>query len=713
LISTIEFQQVTPPSSTHRRTPDSVIPQRFIRQGKQEIRLQEVWVVTTKHYSQNAKTKIAEKYPSRKILFFDADWLVDLVEQHLPYYWHKLPNATGSYLATLAGQIAELDTQTSLLQAPGASSKYIELDVEEYDPEQYKKSPKRHKTRVVRFIDEVLGNKISILEAEMGYGKSRIARHLVMELTNPDVLKATRTLPVFQPFSAFSRENYDGLDKRIEGLIGEACFSEARSNGETFLLVLDGIDEASGDPDRCSEVIKKVMTETQRLENVRVLLTTRPFKLIEEISNVNKSVKRYRIRPLSIAKLIRFLQDVCAQADLPKKLYDELAKSALFRQLPQNPIAASLLSNLLSQHKQELPANLTELYSKSAEYMLGRWDEKRGLSTEKLYKACERVSRQLARYMLDNQLIYISSAEAKDIVNEYLMQRNVGVSAAEVNDYLFHRSHLFGILEDSQTMFFRHRSLAEYLYALDGYQLRNLDVENKAFHPYWVNVTFFYVGLLAECPDLLRKLASLSSKDEGPRWIRSLQLANYLLAGYQSPYAVVEDVMSGLFIEISSLYLDVKKGKTKSHLDQLPEMKLLWLFAMLVKGCYGYEFFKKALPLSMAQIDEDQMVDDEVRMYALFFAACALGEMDDLCGYQFLLTTYKTEEMPIPIALGLQCETISGSKRFLKDPLIKHHQKRLRKLLGGEKDDKGAIARKVKLDELFEKPMRAISDSRR
>src|SRR4051812_37447232 len=35
---------------------------RYIRQGKQEIRLQEIWVITTKSFSQNAKIKIHDQF---------------------------------------------------------------------------------------------------------------------------------------------------------------------------------------------------------------------------------------------------------------------------------------------------------------------------------------------------------------------------------------------------------------------------------------------------------------------------------------------------------------------------------------------------------------------------------------------------------------------------------------------------------------------------
>jgi len=422
------------------------------------------------------------------------------------------------------------------------------------------------------------------------------------------------------------------------------------------------------------------------------------------VPNIEKLCKRYRIRSLSPAKLIRFITQICEQINLPKKLYQDLVKSDLFRQLPQNPIAAALISNLLSENKQELPSNLTELYSKSLQFMLGRWDEKKnGITTEKLYKACERLSRELARYMIESKIIVISRNEAEGIIDNFLQARNMGIPAAEVSKYLFGRSGIFGVLDDTDTIFFRHRSFAEYLYALDAYELRNLAVDERAFHPYWTNIFFFYVGLLAECPELLQQLVAQQPTKERSRWVRLFQLGNYLLAGYQSPYAVVEGSLRILIVELAQMYSDVKSGAIKSNLQSLSEMQLLWLFAMLSKHFYGYTFFYKALPLAMAQIDEDSGLKEETKMYALFFAACALGDLDDSCGYSFLLKSYKTEELPLPISIGLRCETNFPEKDFSKQSDIKKHAKSLKKLLTPTRGEEGYAKRRM--GELFERPL--------
>lgn len=700
----VKAQKILQNFTDVERQIDECGNKRFIKAGKEEVRLPEVWVISSKGYSQNAKIKIAEKFSTRTVHFFDADWIVDRVDEHLPWYWHQLPTAMGTYLGTLSRNIAELDGQTSVLLLPGLSPKYIELDIEEIEVDRYKKTNAKKKAHIVNFPEELVRNKISLLEAEMGFGKSKLARKIVADFSSPEVLRATGFLPIYQPFKVFSELKNLRLDAYIESKLGVACLDEAKENGNKFLLVLDGIDEANGDPDLCREIIGNLVAQVNDLDSVHILLTSRPYKLLEEIPGIMAGAKRYRIRPISTSKLFKFLREVCEEANLPRKLYEDLAKSELFRQLPQNPIAASLLSNLVAQQRGDLPSNLTELYSKSIEFMLGRWDEKRALASEKLYKTVERLARYLARFMLENKLIYISKEEAKNMCAQFMSERNMGISVDDAFEYLLNRSHILGQLDEAGTIFFRHRSFAEYLYALDAHALRDIKVENRAFHPYWMNVMFFYVGLLGECPDLLRNLAAASVTDEKSRWAKLWQMGNYLLAGYQSPYVVTEDSLDVVFTEAASLFSDVIDGHTSTKLSDLPEMKLLWLFSALMKYCYGYDFFKSALLSAMLKIDASVVTNDHIKQLALFFVASTLAEIGTNEGLVFLLKSYKTESLRLSISLALKCEMDFGKKNFDNDPLIRLHEKKLKKFLSNDKLD--SFAAQHRIDDLFEKPIK-------
>ena len=93
------------------------------------------------------------------------------------------------------------------------------------------------------------------------------------------------------------------------------------------------------------------------------------------------------------------------------KLIEDLKKSALFKVLPRTPIAAIILAKILQESRDELPSNLTELYTQYIELSLGRWDIRKGLANHKEYEASVAILTEMAKYLLDNALSALSRAK--------------------------------------------------------------------------------------------------------------------------------------------------------------------------------------------------------------------------------------------------------------------------------------------------------------
>ena len=83
-----------------RQIEECEVP-RFFRGGREKIRITEIWVVATKHITQNAKKKIYQKYSTRKIEFIAGSRLAKLVDDYAPLAWSRLPIAIGEYLHKL------------------------------------------------------------------------------------------------------------------------------------------------------------------------------------------------------------------------------------------------------------------------------------------------------------------------------------------------------------------------------------------------------------------------------------------------------------------------------------------------------------------------------------------------------------------------------------------------------------------------------------
>lgn len=677
---------------------------RTIRGGKDHVRLSEVWVVNTASISQQAQERINHKFSGQRIEFIDGEKLTELVDQHAPYFWHEIKSEVGAYLHDLSSRITQTDRECSVVSGLGCDDFYIAPEIQEIEKVRYASRNRRStKHRLVNILEEIFYSKVNFLEGEMGFGKSKTARSIVKHFCAPDRYKHHPVLPVFATF----REMVDSGRSLAEQL-SYATFKFFNFNelkGVTVLFVIDGVDEVIGRCPKWDQLLTKLADEAKAAESFRILFTSRPLKKIDEEVTIYAGARRFLLRQLSMGKLVEFITKACEKLSVPKRLFEDLQRSDLFKQLPHSPIAAALLSRLIAQNSNDLPSNLTELYSKSVENLLGRWDITKGGCTEKEYRDAERVSLDLADYIIGNQLIYISADEARQRITDWHKERNTDTNLNTLLERVFEKSGLFAIDPESGILSFRHRSFGEYLHALSGYKRHRLLPAERAFEPYWINIQFFQTGLLGDCEEHLNELLSVIPQTEVGLWLKILVMPDYFLAGYQTRYSVVEENLYKLFIDAANLFDQAKHGKTETRLAELSEMHLLWFFQRLVRNCYEYEFFRKAITGTLLKIDQE-VLPDQIRHLALFFAACFAAELNDGSGFEYLVKTYGVEKLPLAISLAIKIEQ-SSNKNFGKLPLLKDHERKLNHLLKPAHDQKiQSISQNSAISDLFDKPVK-------
>jgi len=682
---------------------------RKINGGKTETRLSEIWVVTTQGITSNAKDKIFEKYSKHNVQFIDGEHLTRLVDQHAAWFWDDVPSPIGVYITKVTKRINNLDQELNVLSSLDCQDFYIDPDIQEFSKVTYVKNHFPHVPSFVDLLDQVSRHKVCLLEGDMGSGKSKCVRVLANKLCSPEYFKKDPLLPIFLTYRGFLELYKGSIDSCVRAELGQ-LFEEFEQGKYRAVLILDGIDEAATNNEDWLEVLKNSLKETKNFVHLNVLLTTRPLRHINEAVALASNVKRLSLRPLSLSKVIKFVEKACEKFNLPKKLFEDLRRSDLFKQLPQSPIAAALLSGLLAQNQHDLPANMTELYSKSLDLMLGRWDIKKRTTTEKDFLVIERMAMLLADYLVNNRLIWIGEREAKMLVEEWLSRRNIGIDPEYVYQALFDKTPIFAKDVENETICFRHRSYGEYLFARQVIKGGSVSPSLRSFDPYWIYPQFFLVGLRGDCPDLLLRLFSEVPKDEVEAWLKVLIMPDYLLAGYQTEYAIAENNLYRLFIEAAELYTRIRRGETETKLGNLPEMHLLWFFQRLIRYCFNYEYFRKCIEVTILKIDAE-LLDESIKHHALFFASCFAAELGDGSGFEFMVKNYGAEKLPVSISVAIRIEH-DLNKDFSKLPLLKNHEKKLQDLLGlrsdGKRDDKrrDRVSNQALLSDLFEKPIK-------
>jgi len=682
-----------------KRQIDESKMDRLILSGTKKINVNEVWVITNSSFSVNAQEKINQLYKSTNIKYIDNSKLIELIDKNMENFWYDIDLELSEYLKKTNYEINALDSQLSLIKIDDKNF-YIEQDFFEPNENEYK-SENKHKssTNKVSIIEEIRNNQFIILEGGIGTGKSKALRKLVDDLTKPEGFLENKILPVYVSYPDF----VDKFERNLKKLITERLpnIDLFEDSFDSVLILLDGFDEKSDD-DQKTNIIAELADNTT--ENMKILMTSRFIDgLVDNLSKLNKC-KRIEIAPLSFRKTIQFLLKLCKSINLSDRLIEDLRKSSLMHDLARSPIAVILLARLLNENKKELPANLTELYSKYTEQMLGRWDIDKGISTQKEYQALENIIINISKDIIENEMISMSIEECYSYFEKYLNERNFDFSAKDLFDSAIKRTSILSVLNNEVS--FNHRSFAEFFYAKYCKEKGKLEIDNRAFEMYWMNIYFFYIGLKKDCPKLLNDLITLAPEKEQNLWIKIVNMSNYFLAAYSTPYVIVEENLYKIYLDAAKLYLEIKNGIISSPLSNFSEVTLLWWFQYVLRESYSYEFFERAYEITILKIDETE-AKDEVKLYSSFFLALTGLEMNKKDTFDFFIEKYGNK-LPLAVQIGVFSENRKINK---PSDLLKKQIKKIRKHMSdaiyseGDKSKLNKKNAKDKLNKMFDKPV--------
>ena len=514
-------------TNVERQIEECTMIPRKIEGGKKEVILSQVWVVATDTITKGAREKIHAKYPGTNVTFIPGDKLASLVYRFIPYYGAEVRLPVSSYLSDTAARTEELDRNSDLLQL-GGEPIYIPQDVVrvEIDPYRRGKRKKDPKYKRVDIKAEIANNKLLLVEANMGGGKTKLLRKLNQHYADVTAFAEEKVIPVYATFKELVDTHESNLDLLRDNKVPQAAQEAAEKDSE-YLFLIDAVDEKDMPPEELADTLTKIADAVDRHPYYRLALTSRHIANVDFDKRFLNRFAKYEIPPLSMGKIVNFLNLLCRKLNLHTRIVEDLQRSSLFERLPRNPIAAVLLGQLLKENQKELPLTMTELYEKYMELSLGRWDIQKGLQSQQEFETLETVLMDLAQYMIENELEAVSSQEVEDRFAGYLNERNLSVTVKQLIDRAVKRADILARSSDGYSLWFKHRSFAEFLYAKWLIKRGDLEPSLRAFELYWANSYFFGLGLQKDAPDLLEKLIQLPPEKDSQRWVKLLNLADY------------------------------------------------------------------------------------------------------------------------------------------------------------------------------------------
>lgn len=662
-------------TAIERQIAECDVP-RFIQGGKKRIRINEVWIVATKSITHGAKEKIFHKYSTRKIEFLDGATLQKLVDKYMPLAWSRLPIAVGEYLQDLRTRTEEQDRSVSLLASDEAF--YVTQDLYRVRDSEYRhKAKNRLKPEKVEMTTLAESQRCILIEGGVGSGKSKLLRQLIAHATVPERFADKKVLPVAASYTELI-EDYSGdlmelINHRVPQAVMTAC-----GDGE-YLVLVDAFDERRTENDSEEGDLNALLDQASAESRIRLVVTTRFLKGRQRGGVLRSDVARCELQPLSLKRTFEFIVKLCKKVNVKNRILEDLKRSPLFRNLPKSPMSAILLARLLNENQQEIPSNITELYAQYSELILGRWDEKKGLQSQKEYQALDAILMRLSRQMIEDERPFLSIIEAKAVFKEYLAERNLGIDGEELYDKMVERCEIVLLDGPTGTLGLKHRSFAEFFYAKSFIADRSLAIDNRVYDFYWMNTFFFYLGLRKDCPDELSAVIDMPTGTEAEEWLKIINMSNYLLAGYTTPYRVIERGVRDVVVTAAELYRRVVEKGSKTWFNKLPRMYLLYLLQLFIRQGYSYAFLGDAIENAALEI-EDSSLDDETKAYALFFLNVAyidIGDKDKDDTFDFMLRR-SLKALPVDVQLALNHE---GENVRERTALMRKQDRHLRRIM--------------------------------
>lgn len=668
---------------------------KLVQSGKQEIAVSEIWVITNLHISHGAKIAINNEFSGRKIEFITGDALVKLINKYFESYWTDISLELGQYLHSLRVRNEEIEQSVCLTNM--ARGIYIEQDIVRAKQDSYEISRKKNKPRHRVDIYELISHDNYILiEGEMGAGKSKLTRRLVGHFTTPQVYLDQFLVPIIITYKDLLDKYDSDFDKLISKTIGEKAKQEIPKNAKC-LIVIDGIDEKNITTEKHLEILNNLVEKADGRTDIKLVLTTRHLGSVDK-KQLSSKITRLELLTLTPSKLLEFIKQICMKANISDRIYSDIRRSPLFRDMPRSPIAAILLADIINQNAQDLPSNLPELYSKYMELTLGRWDCDKGLQSLKEYETLNSLMMELAQLTIDNELPFIALSEVKSIFDRYTKVRKTGVSSERVYQLMKERCPIVIVDEKESRFQFKHRTFAEYLYAQYLLKKKKFIIDNRAYQPYWSNTYYFAIGTLRDCYEELKQLNGLEPKSDMEQFLKIVNMSNFFMAAFQTEYKVISEGVKNMILEAARFYKAILQHKVKTELEQFPEMHLLCFFQQVLRDGYSYSFFSDAVEAAAIEIANSNE-DDDIKAYALFFLNVIFIDMQKRTSFDWLLKDY-AKILPLSVQLGIAHE---GDRLKERSALMRRHDRALRQAVNSSRSMSSA------LENMYGRPIRSLN----
>ena len=485
----------------------------------------------------NARTYIHDHISDSRMSILDADWLIPKIDELMPWFWARINKTLFPYLQALRTHLLSL-SDTILIRTKDDKAAAAPFTDEAYAPlylvritgkpvtrtvsRPLKQSSHKH---VVPHTEYDIEPKVEEYEAadilkshqqlilvlgEGGSGKTTALRRIAYKLIELALtLESESVIPVL-----LSATTICGAGSLLD-LMAATCKSIANTDSTPFddtdltagraLLLIDGLEEVG--PDSSVEaVLTKLVEFRTQFPKSKIVVATRDYGFIRRMPAFG-AFAHFRITELSLANAAKIVNRSLAGQGTTTLIQQEVIRRLQdVHGLTLTPMLVTVFVATADFKTKDIPPNITEIFSKYTELMLGRWDSSKGLAQQYEAGFKDLLLRSIALRMHDARLTAVPLADFEAVVREEIARRPIEADPGIVLTELLDRSNL--LIVDDGSVSFRHPLLREFF---AGRALKSVDeLSSRVADDWWRRALIFYFGDHPDRHSEIMKLAKFS-----------------------------------------------------------------------------------------------------------------------------------------------------------------------------------------------------------
>lgn len=584
----------------------------------------------------HARDHIIGHVSNPNIQFLDAHDLIPLIDENIPEFWLGIESDLLPYLRALQKEIIgdsfEDVAHDGVLSGAADDKVFVGLRLHRNIKKTKKFRGDIHEYTDVEDISlpSIINKKINkvLILGEGGSGKSTGLKRIALELArSAESTISDCMIPILIKAVELQRARVENLIEFCDNHTKSIC----NSNKSTFtidtlskgnlVVLLDALDEI---PKENRPSVLYLLNEFSRqYPKCKIIVTSRPYPFTQELAELNSYVN-FKISPISWKQTEKIFNSITKKRNISlthsRELLRQLEK---IHGIELNPLLVTVFAASTDFSKHDIPANITELFKKFTELMLGRWDEKKGLKHQYQAPLKDFVITKIAFHLHVRKEITISRQLAEDIAKSELIKIGREAEVCDLLKEIFDRSGLFRILGNDVE--FKHHLLQEFFAG------RAIDQKEFIFKflsdEWWKRALVFYFG---ENPGSIELLDSYT-KDLQTETI-SLQLEAITTIGLalQACYLSPVDRKLNVWKWVVSSLANLENNEISfPHASNTPMIDFL-LYYFYVRDSVALSNIKQDWKPIMDWATKESPSDKEINERKSFWLIASLIEMGEI-----------------------------------------------------------------------------------